>query len=182
MDWWPAQREPSQQKVLWNRMCKGEALTLWGFAGLCLSSLPPVVPGTADRITSRAAVSTDVLLVEMRGTQPGISFKVQRINVLQCFVLPLTPNQCLPSSLSIEVFQELYPRQPCRNTCKASLHLCFGSMWFTLHSITIVNHGCLKVENYVKLMTCIACFNVLFSKAVVSAKSPKCNESLSPSG
>ena len=48
------------------------------------------------------------------------------------------------------------------------------AMWWTLCSITVVHHDCLKVENYVKLLRSLVCFGLLLSlpEVIMSAKIP----------
>ena len=122
-------------------------------------SLPPVIPGKVDRTTT---ITADLFLVEITGMEPGISFEVQRVNVLPRLVLPLKLNQCCPSSLCRQIRWPLYPPHVCRERIDVKL-ICFGSILFTLCITAVEHHGCLKVENCVKWRTCIACFVFLFS-------------------
>ena len=53
-------------------MCEGAAVTLIrGFADL-RQWLPLIIPGKVDRTTRHVAISADLFIVRMMGTEPGI--------------------------------------------------------------------------------------------------------------
>lgn len=65
-----------------------------------------VIPGTLDRISTHVAVRVYLLLIEMTGTKPGISYEVQDVDIFPRFVLPLYV-ESVPSIFSTK--RDLYP-------------------------------------------------------------------------
>lgn len=88
---------------------------------------PPVIPGKTDRITHLCSRQCWSFACRRDG---NIAW-VQHIHILPRFVLPLTPNQRLPSSLHREIILPLFP---CYVICEQIdvWRLCFGSMRCTI--------------------------------------------------
>ena len=162
-------------------MCKRTTFTIiQGFADLCFSRpyqwSPLFFSGKVHRTTTCVAISAYLFLVKMTQTLPGISPEVEH-DILPCFLL-LMPNRYLPSCLHREMSATLpMSHHSWRDRCVAS------SLW---SYVMYTPEHCSSTQwlfeerRWRKWMISMIC--LLLSLLEVSAKIPKCNVSLPPSG